>query len=454
MTLAGTQTVTGAKTFGAAGNVGKLVIAGSTSGTTILNANATAGTGTVVLPTTGTLATLDGTETLTNKTLNSTASITGSSALTVAAGGTNQNVTVTPSGTGNTVLNGNVGIGTTAPSTKLHVAGSFRLENGTQAAGRVLTSDANGVSTWTAAAALPSGTSGQTLRHDGTTWVTNSNIFNNGTNVSIGNTSPNAKLDVYSATQNAKAVSANDGTSWISLVAEVNNDGFTQVSRNGDVALIFSIDNNSEVVASNGLVIAPWSPVGATNGIKIMEDGKVGISTSSPGYLLTVNGQPGANGYTAFTNFSDSRLKTNISSLETGALSKILQLKPVSFQYNDKYLQLYPNSDLNKVHKGFIAQEIQKVFPEMVSEMKESPDGVQYLDLDVSNLQVYLVKALQEQQVIIETQKKEIETLKVQASNASQISAETTQKITDLENKMNAMLLMFNSKQEVTAKQK
>jgi hypothetical protein len=58
MTLAGVQTVTGAKTFGAAGNVGKLILAGSTSGTTILNAGAT-GSNTLTLPiATSTLACL------------------------------------------------------------------------------------------------------------------------------------------------------------------------------------------------------------------------------------------------------------------------------------------------------------------------------------------------------------------------------------------------------------
>lgn len=53
MTLADVQTVTGAKTF----NSSKLILAGATSGTTVLNAAAEAGTTTVTLPaTTGTVA--------------------------------------------------------------------------------------------------------------------------------------------------------------------------------------------------------------------------------------------------------------------------------------------------------------------------------------------------------------------------------------------------------------
>lgn len=45
-------------------------------------------------------------------------------------------------------LGGNVGINTTAPSNTLHVNGTVRIVDGTQATGRVLTSNATGVASW------------------------------------------------------------------------------------------------------------------------------------------------------------------------------------------------------------------------------------------------------------------------------------------------------------------
>jgi hypothetical protein len=57
-----------------------------------------------------------------------------------------------PTSKNNLTVEGKVGIGTSAPSTKLDVnsttSGAVRIVDGTQAAGKVLTSDANGVGTW------------------------------------------------------------------------------------------------------------------------------------------------------------------------------------------------------------------------------------------------------------------------------------------------------------------
>ena len=55
---------------------------------------------------------------------------------------------------------GFIGIGTATPTNRLHLfsttAGALRIQDGTQAAGRILTSDANGVATWAVAPVAPS----------------------------------------------------------------------------------------------------------------------------------------------------------------------------------------------------------------------------------------------------------------------------------------------------------
>jgi len=57
-----------------------------------------------------------------------------------------------------TVLeNGNVGIGNNNPDAKLRVDGQIKIVDGTQGAGRVLTSDANGLASWQTAAASTGG---------------------------------------------------------------------------------------------------------------------------------------------------------------------------------------------------------------------------------------------------------------------------------------------------------
>ena len=128
---------------------------------------------------------------------------------------------------------------------------------------------------------------------------------------------------------------------------------------------------------------------------------RVGIKNDNPGYDLSVSGTVGNSSSTAWTNYSDERIKTNIETIENG-LDKLNKLRPVTYNYTEEYLKLHPELSPSKKYNSFIAQEYAEVFPDAVNTGADLEDedgeviveGVK--DYTPHDLFMYLVKGVQE----------------------------------------------------------
>ena len=106
---------------------------------------------------------------------------------------------------------------------------------------------------------------------------------------------------------------------------------------------------------------------------------------------------------TTYNTSSDYRLKENVTPLENG-LDRLNQLKPVKFNWIES----------GQEEEGFIAHEVEEVFSYAVTGEKDAVknDGtVSPQHMDYGRITPLLVKAIQEQQTIIEELKTRIETL-------------------------------------------
>lgn len=111
---------------------------------------------------------------------------------------------------------------------------------------------------------------------------------------------------------------------------------------------------------------------------------------------------------TTITAISDQRLKENIQDIDVG-LEKIMALKPRKFDW-----KAGKGKDI-KGDRGWIAQEFEQVFPDMIDTWKdEPPEGEEPYKAVNADLIPVLVKAIQELNAKVEAQAAEIAALKAQ----------------------------------------
>jgi hypothetical protein len=300
---------------------------------------------------------------------------------------------------------GNVGIGTLTPTNELTVEGDIEV-NGN----------------------IGIGTDNATSPLDvvGNIEVSGSRLHvNTNGRVAIGNSNPQSKLDIIDGDIYIRSNgSYRGGIRFLS-----NNNGY--LDRKASIESV-SVNNGSDV---GDLRFYTCYGVAALRMI-IEAEGNVGIGESNPSHILHIGGQ-GRSTNSAWATSSDGRVKQKIKTI-TGSLDKILQLRPVNYQWITEYKNA--NKGLKTKNTGFISQEVEKIFPEMVTIAKESFGAETIEDfrvLNISDLPVHLVKAMQEQQGQIEKLKVENEKLRSTLSAQSEAS---NARMSVLEAKLNQVL--------------
>jgi trimeric autotransporter adhesin len=255
------------------------------------------------------------------------------------------------------------------------------------------------------------------------------------TNVGIGKTAPTSKLDIadiksgvlsgayttnnlFSSWNPSSSTDAYVAAQWIDLRSQgsnnfTNSSGLTMqyqaftgygtgtITRLNGLRIYLDAYNNN-VTGAYGIYLDPISATGAGSvgnrygiyqagtGDKNYFAGNIGIGTTNPTERLYVNGNVWVTGN--WLGPSDARLKQAIKPLNYG-LSEVLRLRPVSFEWKDR--------NDGKLNLGLIAQEVAPVIPEIV---EKSKDEAGTMGMNYSALIPVLIKAVQEQQSVIQTQ--------------------------------------------------
>jgi hypothetical protein len=318
---------------------------------------------------------------------------------------------------------GNVGIGTSSPAYKLSVSGNIGLTDGVSTATHALVGGNYYMQNTGAYSTIfqTAGTERMRITSAGS--------------VGIGTSSPSSKLHISDANTSIIKASVDAGGSGVGSFRAshgTNEFGFYVAGTNALVFYDYGSNNERMRIDSAGRIgIGTSSPInslhiqdsinqkmiitnddfvdgttgtsfditfGATSGNTYSEirhlingrgawgnfvlarnGGNVGIGLTVPTEKLHVSGNILATGN--ITAYSDERLKSDIETLDG---SKVYEMRGVSYIKD------------GQASSGVIAQELQKVAPELVSESGE------YLSVAYGNLVGYLIEAVKELKAEIE----------------------------------------------------
>jgi hypothetical protein len=266
--------------------------------------------------------------------------------------------------------NGNVGIGTASPATKLQVNGKVTATGIATAANTALTVEVNAgtaFNTGGAAIALRGSTVG--YNDSGMEFYTGNNErarINSSGNLLVGTTSGSGRVN---STPNFGNI---DSTNAISQMAFVATGGY-----GGGMSVIDGTQGYGLWAQNNGA------------------DFYIRRSSTSASFT---GGVYISNAAGSWSSVSDERLKNILRPIEN-ATEKLLTLRCIVGEYKDQ---------VGSEHPFLIAQDVQAVFPEVVNTFgNEGHLGMSYTDMVP-----ILVKAIQELKAIVDAQGAEIAALK------------------------------------------
>lgn len=198
-------------------------------------------------------------------------------------------------------------------------------------------------------------------------------------NVGVGTTIPNYKLQ---ATTGDASYGIVHTTGTVSIGTYLSS-----VSASGVAGQLGTLTNHKLGFFVNG---------GSPNLI-IDTAGNVGVGTTSPGLKLDVTGDIRASG--DITAFSDARLKDKLVRLDN-AVDRVLKLTGYTYNRVD--------GDDGKRYAGLIAQEVERVLPEVVRKASEND----YMSVAYGNMAALFVEAFKELHDDIAKMKADIAMLK------------------------------------------